>query len=443
MEPKRYPKSEEAYRRASRVMPGGNARTTVYMKPHPIYAARGEGARIWDLDGNEYIDFLNNYAALIHGHCHPEIEEAIARQLKLGVSFAHPTEHEIVLAEMLCDRVPSFDHVRFMNSGTEAVMAAIKAARAYTGRPKIAKIEGAYHGGYDHAEVSLDATPETWGNGDPASVLYARGAPESVRDEVVVLPLNETAWSERILAGHAGELAAILVDPMPNRSGLVPATRDYLQMLRDMATRHGILLIADEIITFRNAYSGMMMEAGVAPDMTTLGKIIGGGLPVGAVAGRAEVMSVFDPSRGGKPPLPHGGTFAANPLTMAAGVASLRLMTPETYSRMNNLGDYARAELSRVFAEAGVPGQVTGKGSILRIVPTAREIRNYRDTVLTAAEKNLMDRLHRCLVDHGILIAPTGMANLSSPMRKAEVNALAAAVRHALRAITGNKTAAR
>jgi len=242
-------RSASLHKRAQRVLPGGNTRTTVYRDPYPIYVRSGAGSRIVDVDGIERIDFLNNYTALIHGHAHPSIVQAATAAVENGSAFGAPTESELRLGEMLVDRVPGGERVRFMNSGSEAVMMAVKAARAYTGRPKIAKCEGLYHGSYDFVEVGLDSAPENWGDAaEPNRVPYSRGTPAAVLSDVVVLPFNDSEASLRLLEQNATDLAAVIVDPLPNRIGLIPASRDFLVTLRDFCTRAGVVLISDEVI---------------------------------------------------------------------------------------------------------------------------------------------------------------------------------------------------
>ncbi|HKJ00225.1 MAG TPA: aspartate aminotransferase family protein [bacterium] len=433
--------SARLYERARKVMPGGNSRTTVFTAPHPLYAQSGKGCRLTDVDGVERIDFINNYTALIHGHLHPAIMEAVQQQLALGTCFANPTESEIALAEELCARVPAFEQVRFANSGTEAVMNAIKAARAYTGSPKIAKCEGLYHGSYDPVETSLDPTPETWGGAEPVARAYSGGTPPGVLADVLVLPFNETATARRLLEAHADELAAVIVDPMPNRSGLIPALPEYLAMLREVTATHGIVLIFDEVISFRVGYEGYQGEAGIEPDLTTLGKIIGGGFPVGAVAGKAEVMAVFDPSRG-KPALPHGGTFNANPVTMVAGLAAMRLLTREAFARLEALGDAAREACRGAFRLAEMPGQVTGRGSLLMLHLTDKPLCGYRDAWRDPAEQARFGRLYRHLSDKGAIISPSGLVSLSTPMGDAEVERLGEALLASLKTLRAESLAA-
>ncbi len=413
--------SAALFDRALDVMPGGNSRTTVWHAPHPLYAASGSGCRITDVDGKQYLDFLNNYTSMIHGHANPVVAEAVRRQLELGTCFAMPTETEIVLAELLCSRAPGFERVRFTNSGSEAVMMALKAARARTGRPKIAKCEGAYHGSYDFAEVSLDSAPETWGNADPNAIAYTAGTPKSVLSDVIVIPFNRTEEAERILRAHADELACVLIDPMPNRAGLIPAATEFLEMLRRVTRETGMLLVFDEVISFRLGYTGAQGAFGVTPDLTTLAKIIGGGFPIGAVAGSADAMSVFDP-RQGKPLAPHGGTFNANPISMVAGAAAMELLTPNAFDRLNALGARARDGIAHAFDAAGIDGQVTGQGSLLRIHMTSVPLVDYRSARATEAQSRALAAVVDFMHAHGVLMAETGLCALSTPMGEAEVD---------------------
>jgi glutamate-1-semialdehyde 2,1-aminomutase len=426
MYPDSHPQSRELYARALSSLPGGNTRTTVFMKPFPIYAARGSGCRVWDVDGNEYIDCINNFTSLIHGHAHPALIAAATKQLALGSAFGMPTESEVDLAELLVDRLPSVEQVRFANSGTEAVMMALKAARAYTGRPKIAKCEGAYHGSYDYAEVSLDPTPSAWGGNAPVSVAYAKGTPQNVLADVVTIPFNDVEAAVSLIREHGPELACVLVDPMPNRAGLVPADRAYLEALRQVTREVGALLIFDEVITFRLGYHGAQGLWGIDPDLTTLGKIIGGGFPVGAIAGGKQFMSVFDPSSG-KPALPHGGTFSANPVTMRAGLAAMELLDKAAFARLDTIGQAVRDGMDAAFRKTGVPGGTVGLGSLLKIHFTDRRIRDYRSAYLTEAEAKRQAVFNAALLNRGIFAANYGLMALSLPMTDADVAAIVAA----------------
>jgi glutamate-1-semialdehyde 2,1-aminomutase len=419
------------YDRALASLPGGNSRTTVFMKPYPIYAARGEGCRVWDVDGNQYIDCINNFTSLIHGHAHPSLIEAATRQLALGSAFGLPTESEIDLAELLASRLPSVDQVRFTNSGTEAVMMALKAARAFTGRPKIAKCEGAYHGTYDYAEVSLDPAPEAWGRNAPVSVAYARGTPDNVLADVVTIPFNDVEAAVSLIREHGRELACVLVDPMPNRAGLAPADKAYLQGLRHITREIGALLIFDEVITFRLGYGGAQGVWDIDPDLTTLGKIMGGGFPVGAVGGHKEFMAVFDP-RSGKPALPHGGTFSANPVTMRAGLAAMELLDEAAFVRLDAIGAAVRSGIDQAFRHAGVPGGTVGLGSLLKVHFTDRPIRDYRSAYPAEQEVRRQAIFNRGLLNRGVLAAGYGLMALSTPMTDADIDIIVAAASEAL-----------
>jgi glutamate-1-semialdehyde 2,1-aminomutase len=425
--------SARLYERAKNVIADGVSRSTIAMSPYPLYIARGEGARLWDADGNELIDFNNNYTSLIHGHAQPDITAAVTAQLSKGAAFSFATEAEIELAELLCARAPGIERIRFCNSGSEAVMNVIKAARAYTRRAKIAKCEGAYHGSYDFAEVSLGAGPDHWGDAAaPNPTAYSAGTPQGVLDDVVVIPFNDAAAAEAILDRHGPELAGVLLDPVSNQVGLIDLDPAFLAMLQRVTKRHGMLLMFDEVIAFRVGFSGAQGALGITPDLTAMGKIIGGGFPVGAVAGRAEVMHVFD-RQDGKAPLPHGGTFNANPVTMVAGKTCMDRMDEAAFDRLNALGDLTRARLQEAFALANAEGQVTGRASLFRIHLHSRPLKTYRDAWMPLAEQAAMTALHRHLINAGAFISPTGMGCLSTAMTEADIDRLAEATLAALR----------
>ncbi|MBK1658537.1 aspartate aminotransferase family protein [Paracraurococcus ruber] len=424
------------YQRARRIMPGGATRVTIWWPPHPPYAVSGQGCRVTDADGRVFLDFSNNFFSLIHGHAHPAIVAAVQAQAARGMAFGLPTQLDVELAEAICGRgVPGLSQIRFCNSGSEAVMFAIKAARAATGRPKIAKMEGGYHGAYDHVEVSYDSGPANWGAPDaPARNAYTKGTPPGVLADTVVLPFNDLPASLALIEAHARDLAAVVLDPIPSRVGMVPGTPDYLQGLQAACRRHGILLILDEIICFRLHPQGAQTLFGLQPDFTTLGKIIGGGQPVGAVAGTRDAMAVFDASMG-RPVVPHGGTFSANPITMAAGIASLRLLDAAAHRHLDVLGEAVRDRMRAAIAAAGVPGQVTGMGSLFRLHLHDRPIRTYRDAYPTQAESARQSALFGFLLAHGILTTPNISGALSTPMTAAEVEEFGAALDAGLRAI--------
>lgn len=418
-------RSAELFARAQRVMPGGVSRNTVLRSPHPLYAERGEGCRITDIEGVTRIDFSNNMASLIHGHCHPIIVDAVTEQLQRGSAFMMATEIEIEYAEHLVSRSDAFEKIRFVNSGTEAIMGAIKAARAFTGRPKIAKVEGAYHGLYDYAEVSQAPSPDAWGEIDrPRSVAHAHGTPRSALEDVVIIPFNDPERAEAILNEHAGEIACVLIDLMPHRVGLRPAETGFVRTLRDWTLRNDALLVLDEVITFRSGYGGLQERYGVAPDLTALGKMIGGGFPVGAIAGRAEVMDVMNPSSGPVLKFPHSGTFSANPVTLTAGLKAMEMFDREAVERLNALNERLMSGIERTIAETGAQACVTGAGSMFRVHMKPTPPMNYREAFTTPEEKARLGALLDHLFDAGFVMINTCSGTLSTPMTESEIDAL-------------------
>lgn len=418
--------SAQAFERAKHVIPGGSMRQATWFAPHPPYASRGEGCWIEDLDGRRILDCANNFFSLIHGHAFPPVVEALRAVIGGGTTFGLPTEHETRLAEAIRNRAPRCEQIRFCNSGTEAVMFAVKAARALTGRPAIAKMEGAYHGAYDHLEVSLASDPSNWDgpDGDPAAVPYARGTPPAVVADTVVLPYADPARCAAILEREGQRFAAIVLDTLTSKAGMVPPPEGTLDAIRAACRRHGIMLICDEVIGFRLAHAGAHTLFGLEPDLIALGKIIGGGLPVGAVAGPADRMTVFDHTHG-TPAVAHGGTFSANPLTMVAGLATLEAFDAAAVDRLGRLGDTLRGRINAAFAAAGMPAQVTGLGSLFRLHLTAAPIRDYRSSYPTAQAKRAIAEIHLAMLDRGILLTPNCSGALSTPMGAAEIDLIA------------------
>lgn len=428
-------KSQSLYDEALQVLPGGISRNTVYRKPHPDYAIRGEGCRITDIDGVTRIDFANNMASLIHGHAHPEIIDAVTSQLSRGTAFTMATESELRFAQHMCGRNEGFDKIRFMNSGTEAVMAAIKAARAITGRPKIAKSEGAYHGTYDYAEVSQKSNPENWGSeNNPLSVPLVEGTPQATLDDVVIFPFNDTERTIDILDRHAGELACVLIDPLPHRVGLNPASESYMAAIRNWTNENGALFVLDEVITFRMGHGGAQDWYRVQPDLTSMGKIIGGGFPVGALAGKDEFMSVLDPTKD-RLPFPFSGTFSANPITMTAGRVAMELFDQAAVDRLNQLGDYARQKIAQAINASGVEACVTGAGSMFRVHLNPEPPSEYRAAYQNAEKVNQIAFLVNYLYDHGFMMINTCSAALSTALSESEVDQMVDALEAALIAL--------
>jgi glutamate-1-semialdehyde 2,1-aminomutase len=396
----RTPGSRALFERATESIPGGSTRTTVFNPPYPPYMVRGEGLRTWDVDGNEYRDFLGNYTSLILGHAHPAVVEAVERQVRLGSAFAAPTEIEVELAEEIKSRLPSVERIRFTNSGTEATMFAIRAARAFTRRPLLAKFERAYHGTHDTA---LAGTP---------------GVPDGISNLVIELPWDDAEGVERTLAGRESDVAAIIIEPVQGAGGVRPASPAFLRFLRDYADRIGAVLIFDEIIAFRIGPNGAQGVFGVRPDLTTLGKIVGGGYPLAAFGGRAEIMDRFDARRPGA--LSHGGTFNGNPVAAAAGLATLRYLTPDRYERLANLGERLRTRLTDAFTSAGLDARVDGIASLFQVVAGSAL---HGEDSLSPTESLFLG----LLVD-GLHLAPRGMGAISTPATEEDVDHLADAV---------------
>ncbi|MCK1516097.1 aspartate aminotransferase family protein [Bradyrhizobium sp. 190] len=419
-------RSEAAYFREAKVVPGGSMRAASWFKPHPPYAARGEGCWVVDIDGKRILDCANNFFSLIHGHAFPPVLDAVRDAMNRGTAFGLPTESEILLAEALVARNPRMEQTRFCNSGTEAVLAAVKAARAITGRERIAKFEGCYHGAYDWIEVSLESTPANWDDekGNPASVRNSAGTPGSVLRETVVLPYDDPQRCADILRREGQSLAAVVLDPHASRAGTVPVPKETAAVVQEACRRDGILLICDEVISFRLSFEGASPLFDLEPDLVTTAKIIGGGLPIGAISGSADRMSVFNHADG-KPKVSMGGTFSGNPLSMAAGLASLTHYSRPAIDRLNGYGDKLRERVREGFSAAGIEAGLTGMGSLFRLHLGSTKVTGYRTAYVGAEKVGLIRRIHLAMLDEGILLTPNCSGALSTPMTEAEVSLLA------------------
>jgi glutamate-1-semialdehyde 2,1-aminomutase len=370
-----------------------------------------------DADGNEYVDLVNNFSAMIHGHAHPALTAAISSQAARGTDLGSPTALHLALARAIQLRMPSVELLRLANSGTEAVLYAVRAARAFTGRSAILKMEGSYHGGYDAALVSVNpgADAPAW----PAGKAASAGLPPHVLEETLVAPFNDVATAAGIIARHHGELAAVIVEPVMVR-GMVPADTEFLHALRELTRERGILLIFDEVVTFRLATGGAQQFFEVTPDLTTLGKLIGGGLPVGAFGGRADVMRMFDQTRTGAPLVQHSGTFTGNGATMAAGLAALELLTQAAVDRINGLGERLRAGYREALAARGITSCVTGIGSLGAPHFTGGPVRDYRSAARGSAEVSRW--MHLALLNRGIAARSGGGFYLSTATNEHEID---------------------
>jgi glutamate-1-semialdehyde 2,1-aminomutase len=311
-------------------------------------------------------------------------------------------------------------------------MFAIKAARAWTGRPAIAKVEGSYHGAYDWVEVSQASTPTTWGSpAKPQSVPYYRGMPTSVLSEVVPLRFNDSKSAIEQITRHAASLAAIVLDPMPSRAGLIAPDPEFISSLQNVAHEHDILIISDEVLNFRQSFQGAAARYGLEPDLYTLGKIIGGGLPIGAVAGRASVMEMFDADRK-RPAVPQGGTFSANPMSMSAGLVAMQCLDQDAFGQLERLGDMLRARLARAIERWQVAFSVTGAASLFRIHPKRRRPCDFREAFWSPGEAAVMTELTRAFAAEGIILPNGAAACLSTPMHDAEIDLIGQVFEHFL-----------
>jgi len=439
-------KSAALFDRAGRVMPGGTTRHPPMFPPYPVYAATARGCRVTDVDGVERIDFINNFSSQIHGHAHPEIVRVVEDQLRRFTSSILPTESEIRFAELLRARAPSLEQLRFCNSGTEALMIAVKVARAYTGRPRVMKLEGSYHGQYPELEVSVGSDPTNWGpDEEPTPVPFAEGTPPGLHEHVVIGALNRPEITKSLIRKYADSLAAVFVDPLPSRTQFVRPTLEFLRMLREECDRHGIVLAFDEVYSFRAGHGGAQGRYGVTPDLTTLGKIIGGGFPVGAVGGREPVMSVFSRlSARGWPKVYQGGTFTANPITMAAGLRALELLTPDAFARLDQQGERLRTGLRRAAERAGLPVQVYGDASLTGVAICREPFDSYREMVRACgpAHKEALLTFHREMLNGGVLVGPGGVFVGSTPMTDADIDATVAAAEVAFAVLARTAAAA-
>jgi len=392
-------RSKEAFERAKRYIPGGvNSPVRAFKSVGltPLVIEKGEGSRITDIDGQTYIDYVLSWGPLIAGHAHPEVVEAIKRTAEKGTSFGAPTELETVMAELVCERVPSVEVVRMVNSGTEATMSALRLARGYTGRSKILKFEGSYHGHADSLLIKAGSGVATLGLPD------SPGVPESVASHTLTVPYNDLESVKLAFERFGEEIAAIIVEPIAGNMGVVPPLPGFLTGLREIATKYGSLLIFDEVMTgFRVHLNCAQGLYGVTPDLTCLGKVIGGGLPVGAYGGKREIMERMAPVG----PIYQAGTLSGNPLAMAAGYTTLKLMTPEAYQLLERLAGRLQAGLERNAKQAGIPMTINRVGSMVCPFFTDKHVINY--DVAKTADTERFRTVFRRLLDGGVNIAPS------------------------------------
>jgi len=414
----RTEKSKIHNEKAKKFLPGGDTRSIGYYSPYPIFAKEGKGACLYDSDGNEYLDFVNNMTSLVHGHVHPHITEALRKQLEKGVVHGIPVETKYKLAEQICKRVPSIESVRFNNTGSEATLFAMRAARGFTGKEKFIKIDGGYHGNHDFGQVNLFPDMATKGLPRP---YVAKGISSTVLKDILVTPFNDLDTTEKLLKENKGEIAAIMVEPVLGTGGGVPGSKEYLQGLRQLADQYDTLLIFDEIITFRLHEGGYQTMMDVKPDLTTLGKVIGGGFPVGAFGGRKDIMDMFDPTKPDS--MTHSGTFTGNAMAMTAGSAALEIFGQKEIDELNKLGGVFANGLQQAFTDTGVTGQVRGIGSLAMVYFSSKEIKTAKEVVLEVMQYGeLLKFFHLEMMNRGIYFLHRGMFSLTTPMTEADIN---------------------
>lgn len=414
----RTPTSADRFANATNVMPGGNTRIAVYHEPYPTYLTTGHECYVRDIDDNEYLDFVNNMTSLIHGHAHDAVVQAATDSVARGSAPGGPTEAEINWATHLCDRIPGLDLIRFTNSGTEATANAIRAARAFTGKDVIAKFEGVYHGTHDDSQISVAPPLHLAGPASkPRSVPDTAGIPASKLTDVLVMPFNDVENSLAELTRRQDDLAGILLAPVFG-SSIIPAEQEFVSALDEFSTETGIPIIFDEIISFRLNYGGAHECFDITPDLMAFGKVIGGGFPVGAFGGRAEIMSAFDPQHEAQ--IVHSGTFNANPVTATAGLTALEGFDPSAVNRLNSLCDELVPNIRAIFDDHGITCVVNRAGSLFNIYLTPKSVQNYRDKRQSAT--GLEHELFIRLANEGIRLAPNLMGSLSTPMDREELD---------------------
>ncbi|WP_285756138.1 glutamate-1-semialdehyde 2,1-aminomutase [Parageobacillus sp. G301] len=399
-----YERSKAAYEEAVRLLPGGvnsPVRAFKSVKMTPIFMARGKGSKIYDIDGNEYIDYVLSWGPLILGHANPRVVEALKKVTENGTSFGAPTLIENELAKLVIERVPSVEIVRMVNSGTEATMSAIRLARGYTGRNKIVKFEGSYHGHGDSLLIKAGSGVATLGLPD------SPGVPEAVAQNTITVPYNDLESVRYAFERFGEDIAAVIVEPVAGNMGVVPPVPGFLQGLRDITKQYGALLIFDEVMTgFRVDYHCAQGYFGIEPDLTCLGKVIGGGLPVGAYGGKAEIMEKVAPSG----PVYQAGTLSGNPLAMTAGYETLIQLTPETYDEFRKKADRLEKGLREAAEKYEIPHTINRAGSMIGFFFTNEEVTNYEKAKTSNLE--MFAAYYREMAEQGIFLPPSQFEGL-------------------------------
>ncbi len=421
-------RSLELLRKSQALIPTGHAGGMWYQMPYPVLLERGKGSRVWDVDGNEYLDLRIGDWVLIHGHCNDRIREAVYAQMDQAVQLGSP-EWDLAyrMASLIVERMPAVDRVRFLASGTETNLLALRLARAHTGRTKLAKATGSYHGIADVLVVGQSTISFVTDTVPP-------GVTPGVAQDVVEFPYNDPDGAEAVIDREAANLAAVIVEPIMGAAGMVPATREFLHRLREVTARHGIVLIFDEVVTFPIAYGGAQAHFDVMPDLTTMSKAVGGGLPQAILGGRAELMDLLDPERhGGKAPVTAASTFGGNVTALAAGIACLEQLTPEAHAHVQALGKRGRDGIDALGEKYGLPLHATGFGHIFAMHWAPERVVDYRTRMQDDSQK--IENLGIALMNRGCYHFSFGSFLLSTTHTEADIDHLLGALDESLHAL--------
>ena len=413
---------------AARAATAGAVKGAYFHAPWPLSMARGEGCRVVDVDGNRYVDFNNHHTAQILGHGNAAVRAAVEEQLERGVALGGPAGAEVELAAEMCRRVDSVERIRFTNSGTEATLHAVRLLRGVSGRPRVAKFEGGYHGSHDAVEISVAPPLDEAGPASaPAAVPGTGGISPGALAEALILPYDDEAAVEALLKAHRHEVGCVLLDP---KFGILPLRPEFVRFVREITRDLDMLLMFDEIVGFRMGAGGLQAHYGIDPDVTTFGKLVGGGFPVGAFGGRADLMDRFD-NTGPPTGFSQSGTFSAHPVTAAAGLATLRQLTPAAFEHLNGLGERLGSGLREVFERRGVAAEPVVLGSVFSIHFVEPPLRNWRD--LARADRERGSRVFLSVLLQGYLLSHSmGMNAISVPTEAGDVDGLVEAVDRAL-----------
>ncbi len=404
-----YPRCRAAHEKLMRYIPGGATRSLSYFKPFPLHISHGKGARVYTPEGHELLDVTNAYGALVHGHGDLDVVAAVQEGIAKGSQYSTPTQGQYRLARLLCERVPGFDRVRFLNSGTEATLFALRTARAVTGKDKILKMSGGFHGTHDCVAASTQKN------------VITAGIPAAMTADMIEVPFNDIQALERVVTENASELAAVIMEPFLGAGGVILPARDFLRRARAVTSANGVLMILDEIFSFRVDEGGCQKRYGIVPDITCVGKVVGGGLPIGVFGGTQEVMRIYC-HESVDAPLYHSGTFNGYETVMQAGYAAMKKYDEKAIEKINRMGEELQENVLRLFSSLGLKLQSNQIGSVLNLHFTDQVV----DTVGAAqeSESELHTLFHLSLLNRGIFNIPRGLFILSTPMTREDMDHL-------------------